>query len=210
MFELPGEEFTEDVEKFGEGVRRVLKCLSDHDPIEYNCMNKSIIAGRGWCFELCGIPIFVTTFSPCYPTNHSRYAFGAKSGFILLQPMYSFVIHDIGYDTPITNWDNPKTARDRIRIAYRENGRPYHIRETTRYPMSHDIVKPLVEGPGNVLEWWKELGAKNQEEDATETAEDRTESFEAPLESVRDEVKTVDEGPRKRTTKDELKESEEL
>ena len=44
---------------------------------------------------------------PCYPDNQSRYAFGAEGAFVLLQPMYSFAIHDIREDTPHTNWDHP-------------------------------------------------------------------------------------------------------
>ena len=166
VFELPGKEFGEDVTSFGEGVRRVLKCLSDNDPNGHHCMDRSTIGGNGWCFELCYIPIFVTTFAPCYPTNHSRYSFGTENGFILLQPMYSFLIHDIGTDTPITNWDNPTTARDKIRHAYKINGRPYYIRDTIRYPMSHDLVKPIVEGPGNIIEWWKKENEEKSEEES--------------------------------------------
>ena len=171
VFELPGEEFGNDVEKFGQGVRRVLKCISDHDPVRYHCMNKSIVSGIGWSFEFDYVPIFVTTFAPCYSENHSRYAFGAESGFILLQPMYSFAIHDIGKDTPFTNWDDPKTVRDKIRVAYKENGRPYYIRDTLYYPMAHDLVKPLVEGPGNVIEWWKKDGEEEEEEEEEEEKE---------------------------------------
>ena len=163
VFELPGEEFGKDTESFGEGVRRVLSYISEQDPAGYHCMNKSFVSQIGWSFEFNTFPIFVTTFAPCYPENHSRYAFGAVNAFILLQPMYSFAIHEIGHDTPATNWDNPQTIRDKIRVAYKENGRPYYIRDTVYYPMAHDIVKPLIEGPGNVVEWWKSDGGNEQE-----------------------------------------------
>ena len=162
VFELPGEKFCRDLHLFGQSVRRVLKCISDHDPTGFHCMNKSYVAHVGWTFELISIPIFVTTFAACYPENHSRFGFGGKSGFILLQPMYSFAIHDIGRETPHTNWYNPKTVRDKIRVAYKENNRPYYIRNTIYYPTAHDLVKPLVEGPDRVLEWWKE--DRNEEE----------------------------------------------
>lgn len=155
VFELPGEEFGQDVHKFGQGVRRILKCISDHDPAGYHCMNKSYLNKIGWTFEFSEIPIFVTTFAPCYPSNHSRFAFGTKNAFVLLQPMYSFVIHDIGKDTPLTNWDNPTTIRDKIRVAYKENGRPYHIRKVVVYPTAHDIVKPLEDSGLTLVEWWK-------------------------------------------------------
>ena len=156
LFELPGDEFGQTPQKFGEGVRRILKCISDHDPAGFHCMNKSYVSKIGWSFEFNSVPIFVTTFAPCYPDNHSRYAFGAEGAFILLQPMYSFAIHDIGEDTPHTNWDNPVTVRDKIRVAYKENNRPYFIRKTVIYPAAHDVVKPLREGVGELVEWWKD------------------------------------------------------
>eukprot|EP00731_Ephydatia_muelleri_P023701 Em0015g1284a len=43
VFELPGDDFGQDVHKFGQGVRRILKCISDHDPSGYHCMNKSFL-----------------------------------------------------------------------------------------------------------------------------------------------------------------------
>ena len=68
--------------------------------------------------------------------------------------MYSFAIHDIGDDTPKTNWEDPQTIRDKIRCAYKDNNRAYHIRDTVVYPAAHDIVKPLKEGVGDLVEWW--------------------------------------------------------
>ena len=72
VFELPGGEFGQDVHQFGGGVRRVLKCISNNDPAGFHCMNKSYISKVGWSFEFDSVPIFVTTFAPCYPENHSR------------------------------------------------------------------------------------------------------------------------------------------
>ena len=70
--------------------------------------------------------------------------------------MYSFAIHDIGDDTPKTNWKNPQTVRDKIRCAYKDNNRAYHVRNTVVYPAAHDVVKPLKEGTGDLVEWWKD------------------------------------------------------
>ena len=127
-------------------------------------MNKSYLSKVGWSFEFNGVPIFVTTFAPCYPSNHARFVFGATEAFVLFQPMYSFAIHDIGDDTPHTNWDNPVTVRDKIRVAFKENNRAYYIRDTIYYPAAHDIVKPLKEGVGDLVEWWVDPD-KVQEED---------------------------------------------
>ncbi|XP_064385213.1 uncharacterized protein LOC135334087 [Halichondria panicea] len=185
LIELPGSQFGATVEEFGQGVRRVLKCISDHDPISFHCMNKSYLGKVGWSFEYGGVPIFVTTFAPCYPENHSRYAFGSENSYILLQPMYSFAIHDIGDDTPLTNWDEPKTVRDKIRCAYKENNRGYYIRDTVVYPAAHDVVKPLKEGPGHVIEWWmdpsveeghgEESGQSDSDSEDSESVFDETE-----------------------------------
>ncbi|XP_077998624.1 uncharacterized protein LOC144451610 [Glandiceps talaboti] len=154
-FEVPiqTEQFNSTLEQFGESVRRVLTVLSDHDPVGYHCMNKSFIGKRGWCFEFNRQTFFITTFSSLYPDSHARYAFGATGNFILFQPEISFALHNIPKDTPDTNWDNPKSVRDRIRVAYKENGREYLIRDTVVYPVAYDIVKPLkIKDP--VIEWW--------------------------------------------------------
>ncbi len=79
--------------------------------------------------------------------------------------MYSFAIHDIGEDTPLTNWDEPKTVRDKIRCAYKENGRGYYIRDNVVYPAAHDIVKPLQEEAGHVVEWWLDPSVREVEEE---------------------------------------------
>lgn len=154
LFLLPGNQFGADPHVFGQGVRRVLQTLSDLDPAGVKCMNKSYVAKRGWVFEFNHATFFVTTFAPCYPESHSRFAFGADDSFILLQPELSFAQHDLPEDTPVTNWEQPVTVRDRIRVAFRDAGRGYRIRETVLYPMAEDIVKPLSDS-GPIVEWWR-------------------------------------------------------
>eukprot|EP00118_Oscarella_pearsei_P009343 m.53655 g.53655 ORF g.53655 m.53655 type:complete len:334 (+) comp34273_c0_seq5:31-1032(+) len=154
LFELPATEYGKSPTVFGQGVNRLLRCLSDADPAGVHCMNKSYVSGRGWYFEFDKESIFVTTFAPCYPSSHSRYSFGATSCYVLFQPEYSFAIHDIEPDTPETNWECPKTIRDKIRVAYKKNGQEYLIKDTVYYPPAHDIVKPLGLHQEPV-EWWK-------------------------------------------------------
>ncbi|KAK7476804.1 hypothetical protein BaRGS_00031965 [Batillaria attramentaria] len=148
-----GSQFGADPHVFGRGVRRVLQTLSDLDPAGVRCMDKSYVSKRGWVFEFNRVTMFITTFAPCYPPSNSRYAFGADDCFILFQPELSFAQHDLPDDTPVTNWDNPVTVRDRIRTAFRAAGRSYNIRETILYPMAHDIVKPLFDDDP-LVEWW--------------------------------------------------------
>ena len=101
--------------------------------------------------------------------------------------MYSFAIHDIGEDTPKTNWECPVTVRDKIRVAYKENNRGYYIRDTVIYPAAHDIVKPLVEGTGEIVEWWKDPNAPEEERREAEEASDEDEMEEWVEEEEKEE-----------------------
>eukprot|EP00002_Diphylleia_rotans_P004407 TRINITY_DN1323_c1_g1_i4.p1 TRINITY_DN1323_c1_g1~~TRINITY_DN1323_c1_g1_i4.p1 ORF type:complete len:373 (-),score=60.80 TRINITY_DN1323_c1_g1_i4:58-1176(-) len=177
VFAIPADPYGRDLETFANTVRRTLEVLSDYDPCKYRFMQKSYIDKVGWQIILCDHDIFLTTFAPFYKPNNARYMFPdcfekepcecpflqskehdgtAKSNefcYILLQPSVSFYYHDIGRDTPLTNWNEPKTIRDKIRLNFRLAGRGYEIPETVRYPMSHHIVKAHQMGDP-VVEWW--------------------------------------------------------
>lgn len=116
-------------------------------------MDSKNIDKKGWVFEFNKVTCFITTFAPYYDETSPRYAFGAKDCYILFQPEISFAQHNIPIDTPKTNWDNPKTVRDKIRVAFRDAGRPYKIRETVYYPMCEDMIKPLGE-TDDIIKWW--------------------------------------------------------
>ena len=139
---------------FGDSVRRVLTALSDADPTGYRCMKRSFIGTKEWVFQFNKMTFFVTTFAPFYAESHPRYGFGCDNGFILLQPELSFAFKDLPPDTAETNWEHPQTVRDRIRVAFRDAGRPYKIRPSIYYPMAEDVVRPLQE-EDPVVEWWK-------------------------------------------------------
>jgi len=155
LFEIPGIEYCESVEIFGQTVRRVLTVLSDNDPDRSNCMRKSYIDKKGWYFEFANESIFVTTFAPFYGKDSSRYCFNSYPSFswILLQPEYSFARRNIGVETPETNWESPHTMRDKIRCEFKKNGREYEIPPIISYPPAHHIVKPLHLGMP-VIPWW--------------------------------------------------------
>ena len=149
--------FATDVYAFAEVVRRVLCEISDCDPSGERSARKSYVSDRAWHFVFARHPLFVTTFAPCYGPTSSRFAHGAASGkscFVLLQPEYSFLIHDLPADTPHTNWEAPENIRDRIRISFKRAGQAYAIPSTVHYPPAEHIVKPLEEGLA-VIEWWK-------------------------------------------------------
>ncbi|XP_050412095.2 uncharacterized protein LOC126826986 [Patella vulgata] len=153
VFELPGEEYCDDIQIFAKNVKRVLKVISNNDPGHGKSLQKSYIGKRGWVFEYNKMTMFITTFAPFYPRTNSRYSFGTANGFILFQPELSFAQHDLPPDTPYTDWNEPKTVRDRIRIAFKEADQEYNIPETIYYPMAHDIVKPMKHGD-SLIEWW--------------------------------------------------------
>jgi hypothetical protein len=108
---------------------------------------------RSKVFEFCKMTFFITTFSPAYPDYHPRYSFNAKNCYVLFQPEISFALHDLPPDTPHTKWDSPDNVRDKIRVAYKNAGRPYNIRNTIHYPMAYDIIRPLNNDSG-LIKWW--------------------------------------------------------
>jgi len=155
LFEITGEEYFRNVEIFGQTIRRTLTVIGENDPSHSNCMKKSYIDKRGWYFEFAEESMFVTTFAPCYEKDSSRYTFDCspKSCWILLQPDYSFTRHNIGPETAETNWNNPKTMRDKIRCEFKAHSRAYEIPSVVAYPPAHHIVKPLHVGMP-VVTWW--------------------------------------------------------
>jgi len=134
-----------DIHEVGEAVRRVLACLAQLDPAGEDCMGKSYIHTSAWHFTFAKVPIFITTFAPCYPRNHCRFSYGSPkdSVFVLLQPEYSFLHHGLVHDRPTTNWEKPQDMRDRIRVSFRQAGQEYVIPPSVSYPVVEHIVKPL-------------------------------------------------------------------
>ena len=133
-------------------VRRLLTVLSNQDPANENTTSKSYLGNRGWRFRFAAVDFFITTFAPCYPKTHSRYAFGTGRVFVLFQPYTSF--DRLAADTPHTAWDEPQTMRDKARVAYRDAGRSYHIPDTVHYPAAEHMVKPLKDDGNTVIRWW--------------------------------------------------------
>lgn len=108
---------------------------------------------RSWVFEFNQVTFFITTFAPFYPETNSRYAFGSEQCYILFQPELSFAIHNLPPDTAETNWTQPVTVRDRIRVAFRDAGRPYEEPLKHRQPMVCEIIKP-VHPLDECPQWW--------------------------------------------------------
>ena len=117
---------------------------------------KKSIERKGWVFEFNKVTFFITTFAPCYPSTHPRYAFHSDACFILFQPEISFAQHDLPSDTIHTNWIHPKTVRDQVRVAFKERGQGYLVRDTVSYPMVWDIVRPL-DKTDNFVKWWSSV-----------------------------------------------------
>ncbi|XP_052713399.1 uncharacterized protein LOC128187182 [Crassostrea angulata] len=154
VIEIPEEYHHNDIHEFAKTFKKILKVISDNDPKNIKCMDKSYVSKRGWVFQFNKMTFFITTFAPFYPATNSRYAFGCDNCFILLQPELSFALHDLSWDTPETNYDNPTSERDRIRCAYRDAGRPYVVPRDITQPMAWDMIKPLTEHDP-IVQWWK-------------------------------------------------------
>jgi FPC/CPF motif-containing protein YcgG len=159
VIEIRGSQYCGDVTSFARTVRQVLRVISDHDPVGVHCMDMESIDRPGWHFTFCTVPIFITSFAPFYGPRHSRHMYPdastAQSCFILLQPETSFHRHDIGSDTPLTQFVNPVTMRDKIRCSFFNANQKYHIHPTNRYPVSSTFVAcpelTETEGEGSLI-----------------------------------------------------------
>lgn len=161
VFEIVGEKYTDTLDNFAKTVSRVLKTVGENDPDDSKSIRSKRISKMGWRFSFCQNTIFITTFSPVYPETNSRWSFGVKgSCFILFQPEESFGFHDLSPDTPHTNWDNPITERDKIRVGFKKSGREYEIPPSVYYPQAEHIVKAMKNGDP-IVKWWEHLKFDN-------------------------------------------------
>jgi hypothetical protein len=68
----------------------------------------------------------------------------------------------------MTNWDAPKTERDLIRSAFRNQGRLYPIPATVAYPAAHYIVPhPTKAMEGTIVRWWEKKAEEQEAEKET-------------------------------------------
>ena len=156
---LRGERLGDTVEHLARTVRHALRALARADPSGYDCMSKSFTGRRGWVFSFGREEMFVTVFAQCYASDHARFSFGIPDTvFILFQPYRSFLEHGVGHDTPksATQWERPKTARDRIRVNFRAHNREYFIPEDVRCPVASLFVPTPLLTDGGGLEWWRD------------------------------------------------------
>eukprot|EP00049_Salpingoeca_infusionum_P014353 m.268276 g.268276 ORF g.268276 m.268276 type:complete len:372 (+) comp15655_c0_seq1:142-1257(+) len=135
---------SQTVEEHGKVTNALLRFLSDCDPSSNHCMNSPQLGKREWTFEFAGAQFFVTTFSPAYGKDSSRYPFGVNhTSFVLFQPYSSFLLHGVGRETPMsqTNWVNPTSLRDLTRARFFESGMRYCIPEHPgNFPLTRHIV----------------------------------------------------------------------
>jgi ADP-ribosylation factor 1/2 len=141
-------------ESLGLAVKYLLTGLSNLDPAQEHVMRVSYVGSRGWRFRFDRMDFFATTFAPCYSESSSRYAFDTGRAFLLLQPEISFLRYRLPPDTPRTQWEEPKTIRDKTRVAFRKAGQTYFIPRTTSYPPAEHIVKPLNDDGNTMVRWW--------------------------------------------------------
>jgi FPC/CPF motif-containing protein YcgG len=157
-FELRGPNVCSDIKQFASSVRRLLATLSKNNPSGRDSLERfgGNVSQSTWFFEFLGQTLFVTTFAPFYDSNsHSRACLGAPDTcYVLLQPEDSFRRHKLNPDTPLTDWEMPKTMRDHIRKQHWHAGKPYTIPQSASYPAADHIVKAeRIDGP--VIRWWE-------------------------------------------------------
>lgn len=125
-------------------------------------MDTPWIGRRGWYAAFDKQPYFVTTFAPCYPSSHARFAHGVPHGYVLFQPDQSFDRHKLVPHHP--DDDSFDTIRQKIRKNFRAHGRPYWLPPGRFFPLGPQVVRPLNDtGFEQTLEWWKSPAQKEKE-----------------------------------------------
>ncbi|KAH9495905.1 hypothetical protein Btru_015391 [Bulinus truncatus] len=173
LIELPGHLYGQNIQVLGDAMRRVLLTLRKADlvrqklallktetnssllQIRLNCLveDTHTWSRMSWVFKFNKVTFFITSFAPFYPGTNSRFAFGCAHSYILFQPEIAFAIRDLPEDTAETNWSQPVTVRDKIRVAFRDAGREYEVPKKLNEPMVHEIVKK-VHPDDEQLPWW--------------------------------------------------------
>ncbi len=119
VIDLVDPKYGYSIEALARSMHAALRYLSDFDPACQRSMDQTI-EDPAWCFAFGGEKIFINTFAPCYPENHSRYGFGSQSTMIVMQPRHSFA-HVIRPDESTLS----PTICQRIRRVFNENDRGY-------------------------------------------------------------------------------------
>eukprot|EP00667_Euglena_gracilis_P019414 EG_transcript_20806 len=138
VLEVRGLDYHRDLPALAATLRRVLRCLCDHDPAHaqalVRCMDHPAIGDPSshWSFTFAKEPLTPMTFAPLYPATHPRTVpaeVGGDSCFVVLQPESAFVWYDLGEWTSAiaTKWEAPQTFRDWVRRRFFEAGQAYPI-----------------------------------------------------------------------------------
>lgn len=73
LIEIRGGEYCDTVASFAATVRTALTALGQHDPSGLDTMHMKSIGTSSWYFSFNMVPLFVTTFAPCYPPSSARH-----------------------------------------------------------------------------------------------------------------------------------------
>jgi len=148
VIEIGDKKYGDTIEQLSRTVKKVLCVISDNDPTGENAMQEDL-RSNFWNFHFGGIfsAFFISVLAPCYPSTHSRYAYGSEHTFILLQPEISFQQKAIKLDY------DPKSVRHVTRKRFAAAGQPYDPRDSKEYTMCNWIVRPMrVDLPP--IRWW--------------------------------------------------------
>lgn len=148
VFEIVDADGDYSYEAHSRGVLRILRTLSDADPVRSGgCLaDPRDLEGRTWHFNWNRKYFFVTTFGPCYPKEHPRHSFGSRLTFVVLQPGESF-----------TRWRVTPKIRHAIHDAYSRAGCPiFYSRLTNAGICVPPIHKSQCGSKTQPHRWWNQ------------------------------------------------------
>lgn len=146
ILELPDSGSIKSVEQLAACVNRTLRWI--HASGDPNGDLFDNVLTESWQFSAFGTELFVLALSDVYPPTSSRYTFGVRGSFLLLQPEISF------QNFKLPRGETKQQVRDRIRSAFARAGRGYEGQIVNTPFEAPRYVKPET-GSDIPVRWWE-------------------------------------------------------
>ena len=151
VVQIGGQEHVDTMHGLSETFRHLLSALADRDP-QTNPGLHGDIERPGWQFQFNGLRLFVSVFSPLYPTGHSRRS--STGTFVMFQPEESFTAHGIGSGS-----SGEGIQKSDVREAFLAAGQWYSTSIVDSRVEAHIYLLPSTPD-GAVVRWWEDPAVK--------------------------------------------------
>lgn len=151
VIEFPKESYGDTLNALCRTTRRALATIWRYDPRRDPDRDwLDGIESPQWFYSFGGQRLFILATGPCYGRSSSRFAYGSRSTFLLLQPEHSFTRRQ----SPPSSGRIADSHRQLIRQQFSAVGQGYDLAITLGSCEAFRFVKPLALGDPPVR-WWE-------------------------------------------------------